>query len=89
MSNIVQLLDESVALLHSCPFNALEKIETINVWNRDDCCETLLSNYYVFVSDVPFTSQDLNTTLNQAGVSAFLQTDVAGYQSPYEKLEGC
>jgi len=54
-------------------------IETINVWNRDDCCANLLSNYYVFVSDIPFTSQGLNETLNQQGVSAYLQSDQAGY----------
>ena len=54
-------------------------IETINLWNRTDCCDELFANYYVFVSDVPFASQNINTTLNQAGVSSYLQSGSAEY----------
>ena len=44
-------------------------IEDIVVWNRtDNCCSHRLSDFYVLVSDVPFTSTDLTTTLNQTGV---------------------
>ncbi|NOT59757.1 MAG: hypothetical protein HOP19_05975 [Acidobacteria bacterium] len=46
-------------------------IETINVWNRNDCCSSRLSNFYVFVSDVPFTSTNLSATLSQAGVTNY------------------
>ena len=53
-------------------------IETINIWNRTDCCMESLSNYYVFVSDVPFTSTDLNNTISQNEVSNFLQNSTAG-----------
>ena len=55
----------------------VSNIETINIWNREDCCQQFLSNYYIFISDVPFTSTDINETLNQVGVSNFLQTDQA------------
>ena len=53
-------------------------IETINLWNRTDCCDDIFRNYYVLVSDVPFTSQDLNSSIAQAGVSSFLETGIAG-----------
>ena len=46
-------------------------ISTINIWNRTDCCSSRLSNYYVLVSDNAFTSNDLTTTRNQAGVKSF------------------
>jgi hypothetical protein len=46
-------------------------IQTINVWTRTDCCEWRLNNFYVLVSDQPFTSTDLTATINQAGVSNF------------------
>ncbi|RPJ26712.1 MAG: hypothetical protein EHM33_10590 [Chloroflexi bacterium] len=47
---------------------AVQDIQDIQLWNRSDCCAERLSNYYVFVSDIPFTSTDLNTTLSQPGV---------------------
>jgi len=46
-------------------------LEQIRVWNRTDCCGTRLSNFYIFLSDLPFASYDLNTTINQAGVSSY------------------
>ena len=56
----------------------LSTITEIKVWSRTDCCANFLSNYYVFVSDFPFLSDDLNETLNQAGVSNYHQTEIAG-----------
>ncbi len=50
-------------------------IDDIVVWNRTDCCDDILQNFYVFVSDAPFTSQDLNTTRNQPGVTEFYFLD--------------
>ncbi|MEL6944313.1 MAG: discoidin domain-containing protein [Bacteroidota bacterium] len=44
-------------------------INKIELWNRRDCCGDRLSNYKVFVSDVPFTSTDLNATISQANRS--------------------
>ncbi len=53
-------------------------IDSIEIWGRTDCCSDRLSDYYVFVSDDPFTSTDLNTTLNQSGVTAFYFNTTAG-----------
>ena len=48
---------------------AVYNIDNVEVWNRTDaCCVARMANYYIFVSDVPFASGDLNTTLNQSGV---------------------
>jgi hypothetical protein len=53
-------------------------LETIKIWNRTDCCGERLSNFYVFVSDLPFSSYDLTTTLNQSGVSNFYTAGQGG-----------
>jgi RHS repeat-associated protein len=55
---------------------SVQPIGAVEVWGRTDCCPELTSDFYVFVSDNPFTSYDLNTTLNQAGVSNYY---VSGY----------
>ncbi len=55
---------------------SVESIGPIQVWGRTDGWFDHTSNYYVFVSDNPFTSYDLNTTLNQPGVSNYY---VPGY----------
>ena len=60
---------------------AVSEIESIQLWNRTDCCDNLFSNVYVLVSEVPFTSTDLNTTLNQAGVTDFLISGDVGFPS--------
>ena len=49
---------------------AVQNIEYINVYNRTDCCQDRVSNFYVLVSDLPFTSTDLNETINQSDVLA-------------------
>jgi RHS repeat-associated protein len=48
-----------------------QSIGKIQVWPRTDCCPEHTANFYVLVSDNPFTSTDLNTTLNQSGVSNY------------------
>jgi hypothetical protein len=58
---------------------AVADIDVINVWNRSDsCCASRTSNFYVFVSDTPFDSNNLTDTLAQSGVSAFLTEGQAG-----------
>ena len=57
---------------------SVQSIATIDVWNRTDCCGSALTNFYVLVSDQPFTSTDLTTTLNQSGVWNFHNTGQAG-----------
>lgn len=56
-------------------------IQYIKIWNRGDCCEWRLKDFYVFVSDVPFQSTDLQTTLNQPDVTAYFVQGVAGLPS--------
>jgi Concanavalin A-like lectin/glucanases superfamily/F5/8 type C domain len=56
-------------------------IPWLNIWNRTDCCPERVSNFYVFVSDAPFTSTDLSATFNQAGVSSYYVAGSAGSPS--------
>jgi F5/8 type C domain len=56
-------------------------LDQVNIWNRTDCCSDRLSNFYVLVSDDPFTSTDLATTLNQPGVLSFYVAGIAGSPS--------
>lgn len=57
---------------------SVQNINSITVWGRTDCCPEMTTDFYVFVSNSPFTSTDLNTTLNQSGVSNYHYTDYAG-----------
>ena len=50
---------------------SVQPMASLTLWNRTDCCGDRLSNFYVLVSDNPFVSTDLNTTLSQAGVSSY------------------
>ncbi len=50
-------------------------IGSIAIWNRTDCCEARLSDYWVFVSDTPFSSADTPATLQfRAGTWGSHQT---------------
>lgn len=53
-------------------------VAAVDLYNRTDCCGSRLSDYYVLVSDTPFTSTDLATTLAQPGVWSSHQTTQAG-----------
>ncbi len=57
---------------------SVNQLSSIKVWARTDCCAEHTSNFYVLVSDVPFTSTDLSTTINQAGVSNYYTQGSAG-----------
>jgi RHS repeat-associated protein len=57
---------------------SVQQIGTVKLWNRTDCCGERLSNFYVLVSDNPFSSTDLTTTINQAGVSNYYTAGPAG-----------
>lgn len=46
-------------------------LQQIKLFNRTDCCGERLSDFYVFISDSPFTSTDLTTTLNDPTVDSF------------------
>ncbi len=56
---------------------ASKPINQISIWNRTDCCSDRLSDYYVMVSDTPFTSDSLAATLAQPGVHAYHQKEMA------------
>jgi hypothetical protein len=53
-------------------------LNSINVWNRTDCCSDRLSAFYVLVCDQPFTSTSLLSTINQPGVSSYYVAGTAG-----------
>jgi alpha-L-fucosidase 2 len=46
-------------------------LSQVELFNRTDFGSERLSNFYVFVSDVPFTSTSLSATQAQAGVSSY------------------
>jgi len=46
-------------------------VDNIRIANRTDCCADRLREFFVLVSDRPFTSTDLATTLEQPGVSSY------------------
>lgn len=37
---------------------AVQQIDAVQIWNRTDCCSARLSNFYLFISEEPFTSDD-------------------------------
>ena len=43
-------------------------LDSIKIWNRNDCCQDRLSDFVLLVSDTPFNSKDLNASRAQAGV---------------------
>ena len=54
-------------------------ITEIEVWNRtDNCCNQRLADFYVFVSDTPFASNDVVETLNDPNVSSYFHGGTAG-----------
>src|SRR6185369_10100440 len=57
---------------------SIQSISSIKLWNRTDCCGDRLSNFHIFVSNAPFASTDLNTTLTQPGVSDYFTAGQAG-----------
>jgi len=54
------------------------RIKEVKIYNRTDCCGNRLSNYYVFVSDVPFAGTSVAESLAQPGVSGFFRPEQAG-----------
>ncbi|MCU1347276.1 MAG: hypothetical protein JWO56_306, partial [Acidobacteria bacterium] len=50
---------------------AIQPIDGIQIWNRTDTLQERLAFFWVFVSDTPFASTDLTTTIAQPGVSGY------------------
>jgi len=61
----------------------VSQIESIDIWNRTDNRSDRLSDFYVLVSDVPFSSTDLTSTINQSGVDNYYSATEAGSPSPF------
>jgi hypothetical protein len=54
---------------------ASSMVGSVVIWNRTDCCGSRLGDYWVFVSDTPFSAADTPATLQgRAGTFASHQT---------------
>jgi alpha-L-fucosidase len=53
-------------------------VQTIEIWNRTDCCMERLSDYWVLVSDSPFTTDSLEEARLMPGVTAVHLDEPAG-----------
>lgn len=58
-------------------------IDTVEVFNRTDCCGSRLSDFYVLVSDSPFTTGNLNALLADSNVSAYYHAGAASNQEDF------
>ncbi len=76
-NSVTHTLSDANAWWH-VDLGQVETIGTIKIWNRVEFPERL-TNFYVFVSDVPFTSTNLATTLSQSGVSSYQTTGQCGF----------
>ena len=78
LSNSVAATDNETNPWWQADLGEVGNIEDIEIWNRTDNRQDRLSNFYLLVSDVPFVSNNLNTILNQSGVSSFFNSEQAG-----------
>jgi alpha-L-fucosidase len=53
-------------------------MDSIEIWNRTDCCTQRLSNYWIIVSDQPITTDSLAEALATPGVHTVHRPDTAG-----------
>ena len=54
------------------------QLQRIELYNRTDCCSESLSNFYVLVSDQPFSDAGLTSQLSNPAVTAFSVPFAAG-----------
>lgn len=59
---------------------SVQQIETINIWNRTDCCSDRLSGFHLFTSDTPFPNtgnlgDDLDTIIENSAVHKYQHPD--------------
>jgi hypothetical protein len=47
---------------------AVYNIGLVRIWNRTDCCSERLSDFYVLVSEKPFSSSNLTESLTKSGI---------------------
>lgn len=53
-------------------------LDAIQLWNRSDCCAEQLANFYVFVANEPFASEDPNVLLADPEVWHYAAPGQAG-----------
>lgn len=56
-------------------------IQEIKLYNRQDCCGERLTDFYVFVSDEPFSSETVADVLEQDNVFSYYHEGVAEYET--------
>ncbi len=57
---------------------ATYNIGLIKIWNRTDCCSERLSNFYVMVSEKPFSSSNIADSIAQPGAWSIHNSGTAG-----------
>ena len=58
---------------------SVSNITHVNLYNRtDSCCRFRLSDFYVLVSDTPFTTNSLSSNLSNSNVDSFHFGPTAG-----------
>ncbi len=70
-SNSVAVSDFQVQPFLQIDLGTSRSLTNVTVYGRTDCCASQSSNLVLFVSDNPFTSNDLDTTRNQPGVTNY------------------
>ncbi|MGH3384724.1 MAG: alpha-L-fucosidase [Nocardioidaceae bacterium] len=65
-------------------------IDSVDIWNRTDCCADRLSDYWVMVSESPITADSLEEARTAPGVTAVRQDAQAGRPTSldFDKLPG-
>ncbi len=71
------------------------RIDSVNIYNRTNCCTDRLSNFYVFTSDLPFAHDDVDSTLNDpnvhseffAGAANPVNTITIGQDAQYLRIQ--
>lgn len=58
-----------------------KRIREIKIWNRTDCCGERLSNFYLLISPYPFSSGNLQTSLNNSSVWSYHHPGAAGRET--------
>lgn len=56
----------------------VQNIREIILWNRTDCCGERLSNFYVLISELPFSSNSLDETLNNNSARNYQHAGIVG-----------
>jgi hypothetical protein len=54
------------------------RIDTIRIWNRTDCCDDRTTDFYIFVSDVPFSGTTVASSVAQPRVYKYFNAGKAG-----------